>query len=401
MRSNVPMGALAGLTEMTRGTWTVNCASTRSRPCCFSTRGPDSASSGTWNTMTSSFHWAMVTGRPPIRTASSISSLAFPNPWPNKTTLVPTGPLNGSTRMEGISFNGTALLATYSTGAQHEPSGSGSEEASRTMTSPLTAFGGISSSILSSFHRVGRTTTPPTTTSLTPNIVFGSRAPAEMPKFRPVIWSVAPRSASMGVRAEICGAMMINGPADLLFFPMNTSTGPLIALKGTLTSMTSASHRCTSAGTPLTVTRLNRVDLKVPNPFPFKTKVAPGVNAREDNSIDPWPACAITLFAPPPKHTNQRRTVIQIEICFIDSLSEKGTAIPEIHNTICPTLTSHFFESQGGNGQSDRALIDVHAVDTRKKRDDIYRGITGPPPCLVSRQPERSFRGVAPPLHLW
>src|SRR6185437_6447219 len=124
----------------------------------------------------------MVTGLPPISTASSISSLASPNPWPNKTTFVPTGPLIGSTRTDGISFNETALLTTCSTGAQQDPSGSGSEEASRTTTSPLTALGGISSSILSSFHRLGRTTTPPTTTSLTPNIVFGSRAPAERPK---------------------------------------------------------------------------------------------------------------------------------------------------------------------------------------------------------------------------
>lgn len=127
--------------------------------------------------------------------------------------------------------------------------------------------------------------------------------------------------------------------------------------------MTSVSHRCTNADTPLTVTRLNRVDLKVPNPFPFKTKVAPGVDALVDNSIGPWPACAIKLFAPSPKHTSQRRTAIKREICFIDSLWGKGKDTPQIPNTTYPTLTSHFFGSQGGNGQSDRTLIDVHGVD--------------------------------------
>ena len=38
------------------------------------------------------------------------------NPWPKRTTLVPTGPLTGSTRMLGISFRGTALLTLYWTG---------------------------------------------------------------------------------------------------------------------------------------------------------------------------------------------------------------------------------------------------------------------------------------------
>jgi hypothetical protein len=73
----------------------------------------------------------------------------------------------------------------------------------------------------------------------------------------------------------------------------------------------------------LTVTLLNWVDLKVPNPFPFRTTVAPGIEDREDSSMVPWPACAIEMFASPPRHTSQRRNVIKIEIGFIDSLSRR------------------------------------------------------------------------------
>ena len=152
--------------------------------------------------MTSSFHCAIVVGCPAMST-TSFTPLLVPNPCPNKTTLVPIGPLTGSTRTEEINESGTALLTKYSTGAQHDPSGSGSEEASRTTTSPLAALDGITSSILSSFHRLGRTTAPPTITSFTPNMIFGSRAPADMPKLCPVIFSMVPRSASVGVIVSI------------------------------------------------------------------------------------------------------------------------------------------------------------------------------------------------------
>src|SRR6185503_13587247 len=121
-----------------------------------------------------------------------------PKPCPNNTTLVPTGPWTGSTCTVGISFNETALLTVCCTGAQQEPSGRGSEEARRTAISPEAALAGTSTSILSSFQRRGLTTRLPTTTSLTPNIVLGSRGPAVMPKCSPRISIVWPGSIEGG-----------------------------------------------------------------------------------------------------------------------------------------------------------------------------------------------------------
>src|SRR6058998_2307695 len=120
--------------------------------------------------MTPSVHLATVAGWPFKRMASPGSLLA-PNPFPNSTNFVPIGPLVGSTRTEGNTFSGRALLTLYSTGAQQDPSGKGSDEASRTTTSPDAAFAGTSTSMMSSFQRRGLTATPPIITSLTPNIV--------------------------------------------------------------------------------------------------------------------------------------------------------------------------------------------------------------------------------------
>src|ERR1041384_195561 len=134
--------------------------------------------------MALSDHWARVARCPPNVTLSP-GAFAAPKPWPNRTTLVPTGPLTGSTRTLGISLSGTALLTVYWTGAQQDPSGKGSDEANRTTRSPDAAFVGISTSIRSSFQRRGLTTTSPIITSFTPNIVLGSRGPAVIPKCTP------------------------------------------------------------------------------------------------------------------------------------------------------------------------------------------------------------------------
>ena len=175
--------------------------------------------------MALSDHWAIVAWRPPNVTLSP-APFAAPKPWPKKTTFVPTGPLMGSTRMLGINFRGTALLTLYWTVAQQDPSGKGSDEANRTSTSPDAAFVGTSTSMMSSFHRRGLTTTPPIITSLTPNIVLGSRGPAVTPKCAPVICTVWPGSISAGVTAVIAGCIIINFPADSFFFPAMISTGP-------------------------------------------------------------------------------------------------------------------------------------------------------------------------------
>src|SRR5687768_11323447 len=98
-----------------------------------------------------SVHCAIVPGWPLNSTAFS-AVFEAPNPFPNKTTFVPTGPIGGSTRMDGMTFKDTVLLALYSTGAQQDPSGNGSEEASLTTTSPDDALPGTSTSILSLRH---------------------------------------------------------------------------------------------------------------------------------------------------------------------------------------------------------------------------------------------------------
>src|SRR5438094_2870518 len=116
--------------------------------------------------MTPSVHLATVVGWPFNKIASRDSLLA-PNPFPNSTSFVPTGPLIGSMRMDGNTFSGRALLTLYSTGAQHDPSGKGSDDASRTMTSPDAALPGTSTSSLSSRHFLTRAGTPLMSTSLT------------------------------------------------------------------------------------------------------------------------------------------------------------------------------------------------------------------------------------------
>src|SRR5512147_223692 len=155
--------------------------------------GPVSASIGRCTTMVLSDHWAIVARCPPNVTLSPALCVA-PKSWLKRTTFVPIGPLRGSTRTLGTSFNGTALLTLYWTGAQQDPSCKGSDEANPTTTSPDAAFVGTSTSMMSSFQRRGLTTTPPIITSLTPNMVLGSRGPAVVPKCAPVICIVCPGS---------------------------------------------------------------------------------------------------------------------------------------------------------------------------------------------------------------
>src|SRR6187551_3611749 len=100
------------------------------------TTGPLCASSGTCTTTAVSFHCDTVAGCPPNVTPSS-GFLIEPNPFPNSTTLVPTGPLMGSTLTDASTLTGIALLTTCRTGAQQDPSAKGSEEAMRTITSPV------------------------------------------------------------------------------------------------------------------------------------------------------------------------------------------------------------------------------------------------------------------------
>src|SRR5690606_21497466 len=155
------------------------------------------ASSGTCTTTVVSVHCDTVAKCPPKSTPSS-GFLVVPNPLPKSTTFVPTGPLVGSTRTDASTFTGIELLTTCLTGAQHDPSGTGSEEAMRMTTSPDCTLPGNSTSILSSRHLRTRTLTSPTITLFTPKIVFGSRGPAVLPKCSPVISRIEPGSTSAG-----------------------------------------------------------------------------------------------------------------------------------------------------------------------------------------------------------
>ena len=91
-------------------------------------------------------------------------------------------------------MRGMVLLTTYSTGAQHEPSGNGSLEANRTSTSPVCAFAGTWTSIFVGRHRRTSALIPLINTWFTPNIVLGSRDPAVFPKFSPSIVTNDPAS---------------------------------------------------------------------------------------------------------------------------------------------------------------------------------------------------------------
>src|SRR6476661_7115773 len=186
MRTKLPTGAETGDSPDAFGTTTVNSPNARSLSFSLRTNGPLVASNGTCVTIIPSVHCAIVPACPLNSTACS-GVCAAPNPFPNKTTFVPMGPVGGSTRIEGMTFKATVLLVLYSTGAQHDPSGNGSDDASRTTTSPDAAFPGTSTSIVSLRHLRTLEGTPLISTSLTPNIVLGSFEPDVFVKFVPAI----------------------------------------------------------------------------------------------------------------------------------------------------------------------------------------------------------------------
>src|SRR5689334_5038692 len=209
----LPTGAAAGESETALGVTTVNAPRDRSFPLALSTKGPVVPSIGTWMTIIASDHWAIVAGRPLNVTASSGPFVA--KPFPNNTTLVPTGPLTGSTRIDGMIFSCAVLLMLYSTGAQQEPSGSGSDEARRTTTSPVCALAGTSMSIFSFRQRRIFAGTPLMRTSLTPNMVLGSFEPAVLVKWLPVISTTVPGSTSGGDTWRISGRVTENDPTGM------------------------------------------------------------------------------------------------------------------------------------------------------------------------------------------
>src|SRR5947208_418769 len=187
------------------------------------------------------------------------------------------GPSVGSSVMGVITAKATGALVLYSTGAQQEPSGKGSMEATLTTSGPVVAFDGTFTSIRVSRHCTTSAATPLICTSLTPNGISGSFMPMLGPKLRPIICTVVPGAASLGETSLTVGTSTVKVPTVLVFVPDLTTTGPVTALRGTLTTIRSFSH-CSTSPRALFLpksTALFLADTNFPNPSPVMVTVTP------------------------------------------------------------------------------------------------------------------------------
>src|SRR5881397_4395507 len=150
--------------------------------------------------------------------------------------------------MEVTTVNLTGAAVLYSTGAQQDPSGKGSMEATLTTSGPVVAFDGTFTSIRVSRHCTTSAATPLNCTSLTPKGINVSFMPMLGPKLRPIICTVAPGVASFGETSLMVGASTEKVPAALVPLPDLTTTGPVAALRGTLTMIRPSSHCSTRPG---------------------------------------------------------------------------------------------------------------------------------------------------------
>ena len=113
-------------------------------------------------------------------------------------------------------------------------------------------------------------------TRLTPNIVLGSRDPAVFPKFSPSMVRTDPGSTSAGVICVILTCRTENSPIEFFVAPPITTTGPVLAFKGTFTMIKSFSQSWIKAGTPLNSTRFLPVETNSPKSLPPIVTVVPG-----------------------------------------------------------------------------------------------------------------------------
>src|SRR3989442_9134625 len=160
----------------------------------FNVTGPDAPLSGNITRTWVLVHWRIGAGIPLKSTASS-PGFRWPNPIPEITTGFPKGPSVGSRVMGVMTVTVTGALVLYPTGAQQDPSGKGSTEASRTSRGPVVAFDGTFPSIRVSRHRTTSAATPLKSTSLTPNCISLSFCPMVGPKFFPTICTICPGEA--------------------------------------------------------------------------------------------------------------------------------------------------------------------------------------------------------------
>src|SRR5437899_5102636 len=107
----------------------------------FTVTGPDDPLSGNTTRTWVLVHWRMGAGIPLKSTASS-PGFRWPNPIPEITTGFPKGPSVGSRVMGVMTVKATGAVLLYSTGAQQDPSGKGSMEATLTTSGPVVAFDG-------------------------------------------------------------------------------------------------------------------------------------------------------------------------------------------------------------------------------------------------------------------
>src|SRR5438094_1679216 len=179
--------------------------------------------------------------------------------------------------MAVMTVKATGAVLLYSTDAQQDPSGKGSMEATLTTSGPVVAFDGTFTSIRVSRHCTTSAATPLNCTSLTPKGINGSFMPILGPKLRPIICTVAPGAASFGETSLMVGTSTVKVPTVLVLGPDLTSTGPVTALRGTLTTIRAFSHCSPNPGALLLPksTALSLVDTNLPNPSPVMVTVMP------------------------------------------------------------------------------------------------------------------------------
>src|SRR3989454_1708511 len=196
----------------------------------FTVTGPDAPLSGNITRIWVLVHWRIGAGIPLKSTASS-PGFRWPNPIPEITTGFPKGPSVGSRVMGVITVTVTGALVLYPTGAQQDPSGRGSTEASRTSRGTDVAFDGTFTSIRVSRQRTTSAAMPLKSTSLTPICISLSFCPMVGPKFFPTICTIWPGTAVGRDTSLTGGPSTVKGPTGLVPGAGLNTTGPAAALR--------------------------------------------------------------------------------------------------------------------------------------------------------------------------
>src|SRR5437867_4008041 len=117
----------------------------------FNIAGPDVPLSGNITRICVLVHSRIGAGTP-LKSTASWPGFLWPNPRPEITTGLPTGPSVGSRVIGIMTVKVTGAVVLYCTGAQQDPSGKGSMEATLTTSGPVIAFDGTFTSMRVSRH---------------------------------------------------------------------------------------------------------------------------------------------------------------------------------------------------------------------------------------------------------